>query len=103
MRETISNGRRHRIIGALGIAQILGYGTSYYLPAILAQPIAADTGWPFAWVIGGLSLGLLVAGLASRQVGHTIERHGGRPVLAASALLLALGLALSRRRAWRGR
>ena len=94
MRETISNGRRHRIIGALGIAQILGYGTSYYLPAILAQPIAADTGWPFAWVIGGLSLGLLVAGLASRQVGHTIERHGGRPVLAASALLLALGLAM---------
>ena len=37
MRETISNGRRHRIIGALGIAQILGYGTSYYLPAILAH------------------------------------------------------------------
>ena len=86
-------GRRHRIIGALGIAQILGYGASFYLPAILARPIAADTGWPFAWVIGGLSLGLLVAGLSSRCIGHLIDRHGGRPVLAASAVLLALGLA----------
>ncbi len=84
--------RRHRIIAALGIAQILAYGASFYLPAILARPVAADTGWPFAWVIGGLSLGLLVAGLASRQVGRAIDRQGGRPVLAASALLLALGL-----------
>lgn len=94
MTETISRGRRHRIIGALGIAQILSYGASFYLPAILAKPVAADTGWPFAWVIGGLSLGLLVAGLASRRIGHFIERHGGRPVLAASAVLFALALVI---------
>ncbi len=94
MTETISRGRRHRIIGALGIAQILSYGATFYLPAILARPISVDTGWPFAWVIGGLSLGLVVAGLASRLVGHAIERHGGRPLLASSAVLIALGLAM---------
>ena len=46
------------------------------------------------WVVGSLSAGLLVAGLVSPRVGRLIGQHGGRPVLAASALLLALGLLL---------
>jgi MFS family permease len=79
------------VVPALGITQILAWGSSYYLPAVLAQPIADDTGWPRTWVIGALSLGLLVAGLASPFVGRQIHRHGGRPVLIASALLLAAG------------
>jgi predicted MFS family arabinose efflux permease len=92
MTGAMSRGRRQRVIAALGITQILSWGASYYLPAILARPIALDTGWPLAWVVGGLSIGLLVAGLSAIRVGRAIERHGGRPVLAASALLLALGL-----------
>jgi MFS family permease len=79
------------IISALGTTQILVWGSSYYLLAVLAKPIADDTGWPFAWVIGGVSIGLLIAGLVSPRVGDSIERNGGRPVLAASAILLALG------------
>jgi MFS family permease len=80
------------VVTALGITQILAWGSSYYLPAVLAQPIATDTGWPWTWVVGGLSLGLLVSGLAAPLVGRLIHRHGGRPVLAASAILLAAGL-----------
>ena len=79
-------------VTVLGICQILGWGTSFYLPAVLASPIAAELELPFSWVIGGVSLGLLVAGLASRKVGRTIHRYGGRPVLIASSLLFALGL-----------
>ena len=79
-------------VTALGIGQILGWGSSFYLPAVLANPIAADLHLPFSWVIGGVSIGLLVAGLASRQIGKTIHRYGGRPVLIASSLLFALGL-----------
>ena len=41
---------------------------------------------------GGLSLGLLIAGLVSPRVGRAIARRGGRPVLAVSAGLLAAGL-----------
>jgi predicted MFS family arabinose efflux permease len=84
--------RRALVISALGFTQILAWGSSYYLLTVLAKPIAAGTGWPFTWVVSGLSLGLLVSGLASRRVGRTIERHGGRPVLATSAVLLAIGL-----------
>jgi MFS family permease len=79
-------------VTALGIAQILGWGTSFYFPAVLAPPIAADTGWSLAWVVSGTSIGLLVAGLIAPKVGVTIDRHGGRPVLAVSSLLYATGL-----------
>lgn len=89
---TATAQRRGRVITALGIAQILAWGSSYYLPAVLAQPIVTDTGWSLTWIVGGLSIGLLVSGLVSPHVGRMIEHRGGRPVLVASALLLSLGL-----------
>jgi len=81
------------VISALGVTQILAWGSSFYLPAVLAKPIAADTGWSLGWVVGGLSVGLLAAGLISPNVGRTIDARGGRPVLVASSVLLGLGLA----------
>ncbi|GJE74086.1 MFS transporter [Methylorubrum suomiense] len=80
------------MISALGVVQILAWGSSFYLLGVLAAPIAADTGWPLAWIFGGLSLGLLTAGLVSPQVGRIISERGGRPVLAVAAVLLASGL-----------
>jgi hypothetical protein len=85
--------RRATVVSGLGVAQILAWGSTYYLLGVLAQPIVADTGWPLPLIIGGLSLGLLVSGLVARRVGRLIDHHGGRPVLSASALLLAAGLA----------
>ena len=80
------------IITTLGIGQIFAWGSSYYLLAVLAKPIAEDTGWPLTWVVAGVSLGLLAAGLISPWIGRTVGRLGGRPVLAASSVLLAFGL-----------
>ncbi|TKB32881.1 MAG: MFS transporter, partial [Mesorhizobium sp.] len=56
---------RRTIITVLGLTQIMAWGSTYYLPAVIAPKVAADTGWPLPWVVGGLSLGLLVAGLIS--------------------------------------
>jgi MFS family permease len=81
------------VITALGITQILAWGSSFYLPAVLAKPIAADTGWSLGWVVGGLSVGLLAAGLVAPRIGRTIDIKGGHPVLVASSILLAAGLA----------
>jgi len=83
---------RRLVVSALGIGQILAWGTSFYFPAVFAGAIVADTGWPLGFVVGGTSIGLLVGGLISPQVGAIIERHGGRPVLLASSLFYALGL-----------
>jgi MFS family permease len=89
---TSQNLDRRVVISALGIAQILAWGTSFYFPAVFAQPIVRDTGWSLGWVVGGTSIGLLVAGLISPQVGRIIDRHGGRPVMLASSLFYAAGL-----------
>jgi MFS family permease len=83
---------RSAVVTALGITQIFAWGCSYYLPAIVAKPIAEGTGWSLAWVVGGLSLGLVVAGAISPIVGRSIHRHGGRPVLIASSIFFAIGL-----------
>jgi MFS family permease len=85
---------RRLLVTALGVTQILAWGSTYYLPAVLAAPIAADTGWSLTWTVGALSLGLLTAGFVAPRVGRAIEMWGGRPVLGASAALCALGLAL---------
>lgn len=82
---------RLTVISALGVVQILAWGSSYYLPAVLAAPIAADTGWPLSWIVGALSIGLLTAGAVAPYVGRVIGETGGRPVLAAAAILLAAG------------
>ena len=84
---------RRILVTALGITQILAWGSTFYLLAVLAPGIARDTGWGYDWVIAGASVGLLVAGIVSPRVGRYISSHGGRPVLAGGALLLAAGLA----------
>jgi MFS family permease len=84
---------RRIVITALGAGQILAWGTSFYFPAVFAETIVRSTGWSLGMVVGGTSLGLLVAGLISPQVGHLISRHGGRPVLLSSSLFFAAGLA----------
>ena len=84
---------RRVVITALGIAQILAWGTSFYFPAVFAEPIVAETGWSLGLVVAGTSIGLLTAGLISPQVGRIIDTHGGRPVLLASSSFYAAGLA----------
>ncbi len=80
------------VLTALGVTQKFAWGCSYYLIAVLAEPIIVETGWARAWVVGGVSLGLLTAGAISPWVGRAIAALGGRPVLALSAGFLATGL-----------
>src|SRR5215212_9758938 len=83
---------RAAIVTALGVAQIFGWGSSYYLLGALTQSIADDTTWSNTWILAGLSLALLIAGVISPQMGRAVARRGGRSVLAASTLLLTAGL-----------
>lgn len=83
---------RRLVVSALGVGQILAWGTSFYFPAVFATAIVVDTGWSFGLVVSGTSIGLLVAGLISPKVGGIIARSGGRPVLLASSLFFAAGL-----------
>ncbi|HEV2546437.1 MAG TPA: MFS transporter [Stellaceae bacterium] len=81
------------IVTALGTAQTLAWASSYYLPAILADPIAAGLGLSRNLFFAAFSLSLLIAAFAGPAVGRLIDRHGGRGVLVASNLVFAAGLA----------
>ena len=78
---------------ALGFAQTLAWGSTYYLPAILAVPIARDLGLPSSWLFAVFSGALLLTAVLGPSVGRRIDGYGGRGVLAASNLIFALGLA----------
>jgi predicted MFS family arabinose efflux permease len=80
------------VVVALGITQTLAWASSYYLPAILAEPISNDLHISRAWVFGAFSAALLIAAFAGPRVGRAIDRRGGRGVLVASNIVLAVGL-----------
>lgn len=82
------------MVAALGVVQMLMWGSTFYLLAVLAPAILAETGWPLRWIIGGVTLGLLVAGLISPLVGRVIDRRGGRPVLVFSSVITAASFAV---------
>jgi predicted MFS family arabinose efflux permease len=82
------------VIAALGTAQTLAWGSSYYLPAILADAIAHDLGISSNWFFAAFSGSLVISGLLGPRVGRQIDRVGGRQVLCISNLVLAGGLAL---------
>jgi hypothetical protein len=46
-------------VAAIGVTQTLAWGSSYYLPAILADPIAAGLGVPKSLFFGFFSGSLL--------------------------------------------
>jgi MFS family permease len=80
------------VIGRLGTAQTVAWASSYYLPAILANDMAADLGLTTPWVFIAFSCGLLLSGFCGAPCGRLIDLHGGHRVLPASNLLFAAAL-----------
>jgi MFS family permease len=79
---------------ALGTTQTLAWASSYYLPAILADPIARDLGVSSNWIFGAFSGSLVISAMLGPRVGRQIDLVGGRQVLSVSNLTLAAGLTL---------
>ena len=86
--------RQLPIILALGTTQTLAWASSYYLPAILADPIARDLGVSSNWIFAAFSASLVISALLGPRIGRQIDLVGGRSVLSISNLTLAAGLAL---------
>jgi MFS family permease len=85
---------RATVVAALGSTQTLAWASSYYLPAILGAPIATALGLSPSVFFGIFSIALLISAALGPIVGRVIDKHGGRGMLAASNIVLALGLAL---------
>ncbi|MDP2007645.1 MAG: MFS transporter [Rubrivivax sp.] len=83
---------RPAVVVALGLAQTLAWASTFYLPAMLAVPMARDIGIAAPTVYALLSMALVISALLGPWAGRLIDRHGGRPVLMACSVGFALGL-----------
>src|ERR1044071_5698457 len=81
------------IVLALGLTQIIGYGTLYYSFGTVAPHIAESFGWTEEWVFGALSVSLLASGLIAPISGRLADRHGAAIIMSLGSLLAALALA----------
>ncbi|UPK32192.1 MFS transporter [Bradyrhizobium sp. 186] len=79
---------------ALGTTQTLAWASSYYLPALLADPMARDLGVSSNWIFGAFSASLVISAMLGPRIGRQIDLVGGRQVLSASNLTIAAGLVL---------
>ena len=91
MNLSVGGGRTGPVL-ALGTAQTLAWASSYYLPAMLAAPMARDLGVATPTVFAVFSMALIVSALVGPLAGRLIDHHGGRPVLMGTNGLFALGL-----------
>lgn len=93
--QTDSNSRSLLpVICALGIAQIISWGSLYYAIAVLGESMSRDLGVSSTSLFGAFTLSLFVSGLAAPTVGKLIDRHGGRPILMGGSAFSALALTL---------
>ncbi len=82
------------VVSTLGVTQTIAWGSSYYLTAVFADPVSVGLGLSRSWFFGAVSAALLLSGLLGPLAGRTIDRYGGRDVLAATNVVFALGLGL---------
>lgn len=80
------------MVATLGAAQTLAWASTYYLPAILAAPMARDLDVSTPTLFAFFSFALILSALLGPRVGQAIDRWGGRVVLMVSSLIFALGL-----------
>lgn len=90
-RET--GGASWRLLVALGVTQIVSWGSIYYAFALLLEPLQRDLGAGKSEIAGAFSAALLVSGLCATAIGRTIDRVGGRRVMTLGSLAAALLLA----------
>ena len=61
----------------LGTAQTLAWASTYYLPAILAAPMARELGVSVATVFAAFSVGVVITGLLGPRAGRAGSSASG--------------------------
>ena len=87
----LSPERRGLIVAALGSSLTVSWASSYYIPAVLAVPMAEDLGLSPVWVFGAFSMAMVVSAMFGPWAGARIDGFGGRGVLMASNIVFAAG------------
>jgi MFS family permease len=81
-----------RLVPALGLAQIISWGTLYYSIAVFGATMRRELELSEAALFGAYSLSLLLSGLVAPLAGRAIDRFGGRIVLSVGSVTAAVAL-----------
>jgi MFS family permease len=73
------------LVCALGVGQIVAWGSFYYVFVSLTDPMADEFGWTKTQIGGALSVVLAVTGLCSYARGRWVDRYGGRRMMTVAA------------------
>jgi hypothetical protein len=83
-----------RLVAALGVAQIISWGSLFYAIGVLGKPMRVELGVSELFLFSAFTAGLIVSGLLAPQAGRRIDRDGGRAVLCAGSVTGAAAMAL---------
>ena len=91
-----------RGVCALGVAQVVSWGTLFYAIGVLGAPMRDALRIGDVALFGSFTGGLLVSGVLAPAVGRRIDTRGGRGVLAFGSITgaLACGVLGSATQAW---
>jgi len=81
-----------RLVLSLGLAQTIAWASSYYLPAVLARPMAEDLGCSASTIYAAFSAALIIAALTAPFAGRHIDQWGGKRLLVVSNIGFAFSL-----------
>lgn len=82
----------HLLIGALGLGQIISWGSLMYSIAVFGTSMASELGVSPTLLYGAFTLSLLASGFAAPGAGRLLDTRGARVLLANGSLLAALSL-----------
>ena len=87
-----------RAVAALSLTQLIGWGATFWLPAVTGPAMAGELGMALPMVMAGPTVMLVVMAMVSWPLSAILERHGARPIMVlgsalGSAGLLVMGLA----------
>lgn len=82
-----------RAVAALSVTQLIGWGATFWLPAVTGAAMAAALGMTLPMVMAGPTVMLVVMAAASWPLGGLFERRGARPIMVLGSVLGAAGLA----------
>jgi hypothetical protein len=80
-------------IWALGLTQIVGYGTLFYSFSVLAPAMALELALPQQWVFAALSAALFLGSLFAPVAGRLADRFGAGRLMTAGSLAASAALA----------
>jgi predicted MFS family arabinose efflux permease len=92
--EAIPERRRaaRPAVVALGVTQMIAWGTTYYLPGVFSAELQRDLGLSQAAVFSGIAIMLITSAVLSWPAGVLMDRNGAGRSMPAGSLFLALGL-----------